>query len=90
MTSKVVIAGGSGALGRRLVADLADKCDVVVLTRMRLPNVSDASLPTEAPADRAPGVELPTVAPEDRAPGRHHLVRDESAEDGPAEGSARS
>ncbi|MFB4348361.1 hypothetical protein [Microbacterium sp. CR_7] len=64
--------------------------DVVVLTRMRLPNVSDASLPTEAPADRAPGVELPTVVPEDRAPGRHHLVRDESAEDGPAEDSPRS
>ncbi|PCE14841.1 hypothetical protein AUC47_01445 [Microbacterium sp. SZ1] len=64
--------------------------DVVVLTRMRLPNVSDASLPTEAPADRAPRVELPTVVPEDRAPGRHHLVRDESTEDGPAEDSARS
>ncbi|MCM3779194.1 hypothetical protein [Microbacterium hydrocarbonoxydans] len=64
--------------------------DVVVLTRMRLPNVSDASLPTEAPSDRAPGVELPTVVPEDRAPGRHHRVRNESSEDGPAEDSARS
>jgi uncharacterized protein len=33
MTSKVVIAGGSGALGRRLVTSLAGKCEVVVLTR---------------------------------------------------------
>src|SRR5262245_17942460 len=39
MTSKVVIAGGSGALGRRLVADLADKCDVVVLTRRPDPDL---------------------------------------------------
>lgn len=38
--------------------------DVLVLTRMRLPNVSDISLPTEIPEDRAPGA--PTVAPEDR------------------------
>lgn len=29
--------------------------DVVVLSRMRLPNVSDTSLPTEVPEDRAPG-----------------------------------
>lgn len=29
--------------------------DVIVLVRMRLPNVSDISLPTEAPEDRAPG-----------------------------------
>jgi hypothetical protein len=29
--------------------------DVVVLMRMRLPVVSDASLPTEVPEDRAPG-----------------------------------
>ncbi|PKQ33567.1 MAG: hypothetical protein CVT61_15545 [Actinobacteria bacterium HGW-Actinobacteria-11] len=29
--------------------------DVIVLTRMRLPNVSDVSLPTEVPEDRAPG-----------------------------------
>ncbi|MFS0912364.1 hypothetical protein AB3M89_11260 [Microbacterium sp. 179-I 3D2 NHS] len=29
--------------------------DVIVLTRMRLPNVSDTSLPTEVPEDRAPG-----------------------------------
>ena len=28
--------------------------DVVVLTQMRLPNVSDISLPTEVPEDRAP------------------------------------
>ena len=28
--------------------------DVIVLTRMRLPNVSDISLPTEAPEDHAP------------------------------------
>jgi hypothetical protein len=28
--------------------------DVVVLTRMRLPNVSDTTLPTEVPEDRAP------------------------------------
>jgi len=26
-----------------------------VITRMRLPNVSDANLPTEVPEDRAPG-----------------------------------
>lgn len=30
--------------------------DVIVLTRMRLPNVSDISLPTEAPEDQAPGL----------------------------------
>ncbi|MFS0852400.1 hypothetical protein [Microbacterium sp. 179-I 3D4 NHS] len=29
--------------------------DVLVLTRMRLPHVSDTSLPTEVPEDRAPG-----------------------------------
>ncbi|WP_067248911.1 hypothetical protein [Microbacterium resistens] len=29
--------------------------DVIVLLRMRLPNVSDAQLPTEVPEDRAPG-----------------------------------
>jgi hypothetical protein len=29
--------------------------DVIVLTRMRLPNVSDTTLPTEAPEDVAPG-----------------------------------
>jgi hypothetical protein len=29
--------------------------DVIVLTSMRLPNVSDISLPTEVPEDRAPG-----------------------------------
>ncbi|WP_424935403.1 MULTISPECIES: hypothetical protein [Bacteria] len=29
--------------------------DVIVLTRMRLPAVSDTSLPTEVPEDRAPG-----------------------------------
>ncbi len=29
--------------------------DVIVLTRMRLPHVSDASLPTEVPEDVAPG-----------------------------------
>ncbi|MBT2485524.1 MULTISPECIES: hypothetical protein [unclassified Microbacterium] len=29
--------------------------DVVVLSRMRLPNVSDTTLPTEVPEDRAPG-----------------------------------
>jgi hypothetical protein len=28
--------------------------DVIVLTRMRLPNVSDTTLPTEVPEDRAP------------------------------------
>lgn len=33
MTSKVVIAGGSGALGARLVTSLAGKCEVVVLSR---------------------------------------------------------
>lgn len=29
--------------------------DVIVLTQMRLPHVSDTSLPTEVPEDRAPG-----------------------------------
>lgn len=29
--------------------------DVIVLTTMRLPNVSDITLPTEVPEDRAPG-----------------------------------
>ncbi|UWF78277.1 MULTISPECIES: hypothetical protein [Microbacterium] len=29
--------------------------DVIVLTRMRLPHVSDVSLPTQAPEDTAPG-----------------------------------
>jgi len=33
VTSKVVIAGGSGALGTRLATSLAGKCDVVVLSR---------------------------------------------------------
>lgn len=33
MTAKAVIAGGTGALGKRLVSSLAGKCDVVVLTR---------------------------------------------------------
>jgi NAD dependent epimerase/dehydratase family enzyme len=33
MTSKVVIAGGSGAIGKRLVTSLTEKCEVVVLTR---------------------------------------------------------
>jgi uncharacterized protein len=40
MTSKVVIAGGSGALGTRLVTSLAGKCDLVVLTRSRNPNAN--------------------------------------------------
>ncbi|HEX4559486.1 MAG TPA: DUF1731 domain-containing protein [Mycobacterium sp.] len=40
MTSKVVIAGGSGALGRRLVTSLAGKCDLVVLTRRPDPNAN--------------------------------------------------
>ena len=31
--------------------------DVVVLTRMRLPHVSDTTLPTEVPEDRAPGAQ---------------------------------
>lgn len=31
--------------------------DVIVLTQMRLPNVSDVSLPTEVPEDRAPGTD---------------------------------
>lgn len=39
-TSKVVIAGGSGALGARLVASLAGKCDVVVLTRRPDPDAA--------------------------------------------------
>ncbi len=64
--------------------------DVIVITRMRLPNVSDASLPSEAPTDRAPGVELPTVVPEDRAPGRHHIVPEPQGEEGPGEQPPRS
>ncbi|WP_314422208.1 hypothetical protein [uncultured Microbacterium sp.] len=64
--------------------------DVIVITRMRLPNVSDASLPSEAPLDRAPGMELPTVVPEDRAPGRHHIAQEPRDQDGPAEGAPRS
>jgi uncharacterized protein len=40
MTSKVVIAGGSGALGTRLVTSLAGKCDLVVLTRSPNPNAN--------------------------------------------------
>ncbi len=36
--AKVVIAGGSGALGARLVSALADKCEVVVLTRQPASN----------------------------------------------------
>lgn len=31
--------------------------DVIVLTRMRLPNVSDTTLPTEVPEDVAPGAQ---------------------------------
>jgi len=64
--------------------------DVIVITRMRLPNVSDASLPTEAPTDHAPGVQLPTVVPEDRAPGRHHIVPEARDPEGPAEEAPRS
>ncbi|WP_312170333.1 hypothetical protein [Microbacterium sp.] len=64
--------------------------DVIVITRMRLPNVSDASLPTEVPTDRAPGVELPTVVPEDRAPGRHHIVPETRDPEGPDEEAPRS
>lgn len=64
--------------------------DVIVLTRMRLPNVSDASLPTEAPTDHAPGVQLPTVVPEDRAPGRHNLIPEAHDQEGPAEEAPRS
>ncbi|MDR6866454.1 membrane associated rhomboid family serine protease [Microbacterium resistens] len=36
--------------------------DVIVLSRMRLPNVSDTTLPTEVPEDRAPGVQEGTPA----------------------------
>lgn len=64
--------------------------DVIVITRMRLPHVSDASLPSEVQDDRAPGVQLPTVVPEDRAPGRHHIVAEDVDQDGPDEASARS
>ncbi|MER7448457.1 hypothetical protein [Microbacterium sp. NPDC097977] len=64
--------------------------DVIVITRMRLPHVSDASLPSEAPTDQAPGVQLPTVAPEDRAPGRHNLIQDSPVTDTPAEDGPRS
>lgn len=64
--------------------------DVIVITRMRLPHVSDASLPSEVQDDRAPGVQLPTVVPEDRAPGRHHIVAEPADQDGPDEASARS
>ncbi len=64
--------------------------DVIVITKMRLPNVSDASLPTQAPTDRAPGVQLPTVVPEDRAPGRHNLIPEHREQEGPAEDTPRS
>ncbi|KQQ68915.1 hypothetical protein [Microbacterium sp. Leaf320] len=64
--------------------------DVIVITKMRLPNVSDASLPTEAPTDHAPGVHLPTVVPEDRAPGRHHIVPESLAPESPGEDAQRS
>lgn len=64
--------------------------DVIVITRMRLPHVSDASLPSEVQDDQAPGVQLPTVVPEDRAPGRHHIVAEPADQDGPDEASARS
>ncbi|WP_309101917.1 hypothetical protein [Microbacterium sp.] len=37
--------------------------DVLVLTRMRLPHVSDTSLPTEVPEDVAPGVRKGAPAP---------------------------
>ncbi|KYJ99423.1 hypothetical protein M4D51_09160 [Microbacterium sp. p3-SID338] len=43
--------------------------DVVVLTQMRLPNVSDTTLPTEVPEDRAPGaVNDAQDGPADAAP----------------------
>ncbi len=43
--------------------------DVVVLTQMRLPNVSDTTLPTEVPEDRAPGaVNDAPDGPTDTAP----------------------
>ncbi|MDH5134244.1 MULTISPECIES: hypothetical protein [unclassified Microbacterium] len=43
--------------------------DVVVLTQMRLPNVSDTTLPTEVPEDRAPGaVNDAADGPADAAP----------------------
>lgn len=43
--------------------------DVVVLTQMRLPNVSDTTLPTEVPEDRAPGAANdPSDGPADTAP----------------------
>jgi hypothetical protein len=40
VTSKVVIACGSGALGTRLVTSLAGKCGLVVLTRSPNPNAN--------------------------------------------------
>ena len=64
--------------------------DVIVITKMRLPNVSDASLPTEAPKDHAPGIQLPTVVPEDRAPGRHNLIPESRDGEGSAEDTPRS
>ncbi|WP_101846292.1 hypothetical protein [Zhihengliuella sp. ISTPL4] len=43
--------------------------DVVVLTQMRLPSVSDTTLPTEVPEDRAPGAANgPADGPADAAP----------------------
>ncbi|MBP3978092.1 hypothetical protein [Microbacterium sp. BLY] len=43
--------------------------DVVVLTQMRLPAVSDTTLPTEVPEDRAPGAANGTAdGPADAAP----------------------
>jgi hypothetical protein len=35
--------------------------DVIVLSQMRLPHVSDTTLPTEVPEDRAPGAPKPAV-----------------------------
>lgn len=48
--------------------------DVVILSRMRLPHVSDTTLPTEVPEDRAPGA----------------ANRVDSGDEGPAGGPARS
>ena len=77
--------------GTRVVGVVATLViDVIVITKMRLPNVSDASLPSEAPTDHAAGVQLPTVVPEDRAPGRHHIVPEPGDQEGPAEQAPRS
>src|SRR5262249_36500164 len=64
MTSKVVIAGGSGALGRRLVTSGAEKCELVVLTRRPDPeaNVRQVFWDDETVADWAGELDEPQAS----------------------------